>query len=223
MSTLAPLGPSRAQPRQPLSWRLQRWLSNWLPVALLALLALATTWLVRQTPLPEGPMGEPAARSKPDYTMSGFELQRFAADGSSQAWLRGDQLRHFPQGDRIEIDGLRLRAQAPDGGLLLAEAAKAAGPLDGSRLLLSGGVQVRRFAPGADPEQAAPLMQLSTASLLAENEGQRLSSRQPTEVVTPQSRIQAGGGFRYDHPKSRLDLSGPTQVTLPPRTLIKKP
>lgn len=218
MKLLAPLGPGRARERQPLSWRLQRWLSNWLPVALLALLAVFSTWLVKQTPLPEAPSGEPLERAKPDYEMRRFELQRFGAGGAARAWLQGDALRHYPQGDRLEIDGLRLRAQSEDGSWLLAEAARAEGPMDGSRLRLSGGVRVRRFAPGLDPdaEGAAPLMRLATAEMLVENEGQLLSSRSATEVLTPRSQMRVGG-FRYEHAKGQLRFSGPSQITFPPR------
>ena len=53
MTTLAPLGPSKVRERQPLIWRVQRWVSNWTPLALMALLALFSTWLVKQTPLPD--------------------------------------------------------------------------------------------------------------------------------------------------------------------------
>jgi lipopolysaccharide export system protein LptC len=218
MTTLAPLGPSKVRERQPLIWRVQRWVSNWTPLVLMALLALFSTWLVKQTPLPEAPRGELLARGKPDYEMRGFELQRFAATGGSRAWLRGDVLRHYPQGDRIEILGLRLRAQAEDGSWLLAEAAQAEGPLDGSLLQLRGGVVVRRYATGVDPDAAGatPLMRMTTAELQVEDRGERLSSRSPTEVLTPRSQMKVAG-FRYEHAKNLLRFSGPSQITLPPR------
>lgn len=217
-SVLAPLGPAKVRERQPFIWRVQRWVSNWTPLALMALLALFTTWLVRQTPLPEAPRGELLQRVKPDYEMRGFELQRFGTDGGSRAWLRGDVLRHYPQGDRIEIDGLRMRARAEDGSWLLAEAAQAEGPLDGSLLTLKGGVLVRRYAPGVDPDAAtaAPLMRLATAELRVEERGERLSSRSATEVLTPQSQMKVAG-FRYEHSKNLLRFSGPSQITIPPR------
>lgn len=219
MKALAPLGPSSAPAarpqRQPLSWRLQRWISNWLPLALLALLAVFTTWLVKLTPVAGGPTGEAAPRTKPDYEMRGFELQRFAAGGATEAWLRGDALRHYPDGDRIEIDRLRLRAVAEDGSLLLAEAASAAGPLNGSQLRLSGGVLVRRFAAGADPETATPLMQVKTAELLAERNGQVISSRSPAQVISRGSTMDVRG-FRYEHSSGQLRFSGPSRIVLQP-------
>lgn len=216
MKRLAPLGPGGTRaPRQPLSWRLQRWISNWLPLALLALLAVFTTWLVKLTPVPGGPTGELVPRSKPDYEMRGFELQRFAPGGATEAWLRGDALRHYPEGDRIEIDRLRLRAVAEDGSVLLAEAASSSGPLSGSQLTLSGGVLVRRYAPGAEPETATPLMQLKTDELLAERNGQVLSTRSAAQVISRGS-VMDVHGFRYEHAKGLLRFGGPSRIVLQP-------
>lgn len=223
MNVLAPLGPGRVRERQPLLWRLQRWISNWLPLALMAVLALATTWLVKQTPMPDGAGGRVVDSAKPDYEMRRFELQRFGADGATRALLTGEVMRHYPSGDRLEMEGLRLRAQAQDGSWLMADAARASGPMDGSLLQLSGGVTVRRYAPGVEPDGVAPpLMQLRTAEMRVEAQGQRLSSRSATEVITPRSQMQMAG-FRYDHGKNLLQFNGPSQISVPPRALPSRP
>jgi lipopolysaccharide export system protein LptC len=220
VSALAPLGPGergRVRLRQPWVWRLQQTLGNYLPLALMALLAAYTTWLVRQTPSAEGPVAQRAVRSTPDYEMRGFELQRFAAGGESQAWLRGAALRHYPDDDRIEVDGVELRLQDPQRGWLLAQAQRALGPESGEWLRLSGEVRVRRYAAGADPARGdAPLMELRTRELLAERDAQRLSATTPTEVSTPRLRARVAG-FRYAHGKDRLDFDGPSRFEIPPR------
>jgi lipopolysaccharide export system protein LptC len=217
-SILAPLADAargRARLRQPLVWRLQQWISNYLPLALMALLAVFTTWLVRQAPSSEGPMVDRPARSTPDYQMRGFELQRFAAGGAARAWLNGDALRHFPGDDRIEIDGVRLRLVGEDGALLLAESASGVGPQSGEWLRLKGEVRVRRFAPGADPARDKPLLELRTQELLAERDGERLSSREATAMSTP--RLQARvAGFRYTHGNGQFQFDGPSRFELPP-------
>lgn len=216
---LAPLdaaGGAR-RPRQPFIWRLQQWLSNYLPLALMALLAAFTTWLVRQAPSAEGPVQERALRSTPDYQMRGFELQRFGADGHTSAWLRGEALRHYPVDDRVEFDRIQLRLRDAQGAWLLAEAQSAVGPEQGDWLRLRGGVVVRRFAPGADPTSSPPLMELRTPELLAERDGRRLSSRSPTQISTPRSRAEVAG-FRYEHGSGRLQFDGPSRFELPAAT-----
>jgi lipopolysaccharide export system protein LptC len=215
-STLAPLPTAPKRQRQPLAWRLHRWASNYLPLLVLGLMALATTWLVRQSPLPDGPTEDLPPRTKPDYEMRGFELQRFAKDAAGHGWLRGDVLRHFPDGDRLEIEGLRLRLQGQDGSWLLLESDHAQGPQDGSRLVLRGNVKVRRFAPNTQPDVDPPMLTLTTAELLALDEGRELSSGVATQVLTSSSRLQLSN-FRYRHDDGSLRFTGPSKAELNPR------
>ncbi len=223
MKVLAPLSAAArgsVRQRQPLSWRLQQWLASYLPLALMALLAVFTAWLVKQAPGSDGPQVPVAPRSTPDYEMRGFELQRFGADGRTQAWLRGDALRHYPDDDRIEFERIRLELQGEDGSWLHAESRSAVGPQDGSRLRMSGLVLVRRYAPGADPASSLPIMELQTTELLAERDGRRLSSRAATEVKTPSATLQVSG-FVYEHGSGQLHFSGPSKTVLQPG--LRKP
>lgn len=201
------------RPRQPLVWRLQQWLANWLPLALMALLAVYTGWLFKETPSADVPLAELAARNKPDYEMHGFELQRFRDDGRTQAWLRGEALRHYPVDDRIEVDQVRLELQGEDGSWLRVEADRGVGPQDGSQMRLTGHVRVRRFAPDADPDTSPPLVELLTTELLAERDGQRLSSRAPSTAITDTARLQSSG-FQYSHASGLLQFSGPSRTVL---------
>jgi lipopolysaccharide export system protein LptC len=196
--------------RQPFIWRLQAWLANYLPLALMALLALFSFWLLRQTPVPGGPTEERPLRHVPDYEMRGFELQRFLPDGSRQARLYGAVLRHYPDTDSIEIERLQLHLVADDGRLVLAEAERAQGPAQGETLNLEGKVRVRRFALGVDPASAAPEMELRTEALTARIKERRLLSRRPTELVAPGLQLQARG-LDYHHASGQLLLQGPTR------------
>ncbi len=216
MKTLAPLsGAARGsvKQRQPWGWRLQQWLMNYLPLALMALLALFTAWLVKQSPPSDGPQVAVAPRSTPDYEMRGFELQRFGPDGRTQAWLRGEALRHYPDDDRIEFERIRVELQGDDGSWLHAESREAVGPQDGSRLRMSGLVLVRRYAPGADPATALPVMELQTTELVAERDGRRLSSRAATQIKTPSATVQVSG-FDYEHGSGLLRFQGPSRTVL---------
>lgn len=215
---LAPLSAAaagKARQRQPFIWRLQQWLSNYLPLAIMALLALFTTWLLRQAPSADVPTEGVPLRDAPDYEMRGFELQRFNADGATQAWLRGDRLRHYPIDDRVLIDRIRLEARHEDGSLLVAEALTAEGPQDGSELQMKGDVRVRRFAPGADAARSAPILELQTQQLLVERDGRRISSKQPSVALSPGQRMEVAG-FTYTHGTGALTFKGPTRIELAP-------
>mgnify|MGYP003525128348 CR=1 FL=1 len=119
-SLLQPLDPLPAsgpqnpppRPRQPFWWHLGQFISAYLPLILMALLALATWWLVRNTPRPDEPREAAPLRHEPDYTMQGFTLQRFAADGALRVQVQGAQMRHYPDTDTLEIDEPMIRSTA---------------------------------------------------------------------------------------------------------------
>ena len=90
--------------------RLRDTLSSYLPLLLMAALALGTWWLVKNTPGAPPARSADVARGVPDYSMRRFEVQRFAPDGRLTARLEGKELRHYPESDRIEVDELRLQA-----------------------------------------------------------------------------------------------------------------
>lgn len=143
-------GPQNRPPRvrQPLWWRLGQWVSAYLPLVLMGLLALATWWLVQNTPrLPEA--GEKAApRHEPDYLMQGFTMQRYAADGRLRVQVRGTQMRHYPDTDTLEIDGVTIRALGQDGRVTVATARRAVANGDATELQLLGQARVVQDAEG---------------------------------------------------------------------------
>lgn len=222
-STLAlpPLPPASGRPhprRDAWLWRVQSWLSHYLPLAFLALGALFTTWLLRQTPPVSGPTIERPQRTAPDYTMSNFELLRYLPSGRQQAWLRGQTLRHYPHNDQIQVEHLVLRWVDDSGQLLVAEAQRGSGHAQGDRLMLEGAVRVRRYASeAAGDQQTAPEWELRTEALEAWGPEQRLFSAQASRLETPRLQLQARG-FAYQHRKGQLQFHGPSHTELkPPR------
>lgn len=214
---LAPLSDAargRVRQRQPFVWRLQGWLSNYLPLGVMALLAALTLWLVRVTPLPQGPTAAVAPRHKPDFEMKGFEMQRFGADGAPQAWLRGEAMRHYPDTDMLEFDSVQVRAQNADGDWLLLQAQQGKGPRDGSVLWLSGGVTLTQEKPQAQ----APALRLSTPALELHLDDQRARSRDNTRVEQGPRQSLRVQGFDYEHASGRLRFGGPSRTEILPRT-----
>ena len=207
------LGPAAdAPPRTPTPWqlRLRDALSSYLPLLLMALLALATWWLVKNSPRPEAARPVAAVSSEPDYTMSQFAVERFDASGRLKLRIEGAQLRHFPDTDRIEIEGAQIRAYAPDGRVTLATAKRALGNGDGSEIQLLGGAEVT-----AQDGSGVPLVmkgEFLHAFLITE----RVKTHLPVSVRQGGSEFRAAG-LEYDHAARRLDLKGPLRAVLSPR------
>ena len=120
--------------------------SAYLPLLLMALLALGTWWLVKNTPLFETERAQAPLRHEPDYTMAQFTVQRFAPNGAMRVQIEGDLMRHYPDTDTLEIDNPRIRALAPDGRVTVATARTALSNGDGSEVQLRGGAHVVRAA-----------------------------------------------------------------------------
>lgn len=207
------LGPARgAKPRPRLPWhlRLRDVLSAYLPLLLMALLALASWWLVKNSPRPVAAPEERPVSNEPDYTMSGFALERFGADGRLRLRIEGARMRHLPASDRIEIDDVRIHAVADDGRITQAHARQAKGNGDGSEVQLLGGAEVT-----SDDGAGAPLLMRSEflhAFLVTE----RVRSHLPVTVRLGANTWRAGG-LDYDHATRRLELAGPMRAELLPR------
>lgn len=220
-STLAPLSGAahgRKRQRQPLAWRVQAWLSHYLPLLVLALLAAGTGWLVKQSPSPDGPTVPIPPRHKPDYEMTGFELQRFDASGQVQAWVRGEALRHYPDTDRIEIDGVTVRTRNAAGQWLTVQAKQAEGPRDGSSLHLTGQVRLQRLQRSEEGGDVPADLSLVTDTLELLIDARQARTTAIAQVRTGGGARMTVNGFQYDHTNGQLRFGGPSRTELPPRS-----
>ena len=204
--------PAGTAPRARMPWhlRLRDTLSSYLPLLLMAALALATWWLVKNSPRLTVPAVERPISSEPDYTMTQFSLERFDATGRLKVRIEGDRLRHFPDTDRVEIDQARIQAFAQDGRVTLATAARALGNGDASELQLMGGAEVT-----AQDVAGQPLVmrgEFLHAFLVTE----RVQSHLPVLVSQGGTSLQAAA-MDYDNATRRLDLKGPIRAVLAPR------
>jgi len=204
-------GPAPA--RLPWHQRLSDLVAGYLPLLLMALIALGTWWLVRQTPLREPPAAVVALPGEPDYTMQRFALRRFGADGQLRLQLEGRELRHYAQGDLIEVVDARLQARADDGARVRARAQRASADADGRQVDLHGDVQVvltpaQRAEGAADTELHGEFVQVLV-------EARRLRSDRPVTLVQGRNRIDAAG-LDYDQRSRQMVLAGPLRATLLP-------
>ena len=196
--------------RAPWSVRLLNTASAYLPLLLMAALALGTWWLVKNTPLFDGATEAAPLRHEPDYTMTQFLVQRFAADGALRVQIEGDAMRHFPDTDTLEVDNPRIRAIGDDGRVTRATARLAVSNRDGSEVQLTGGAHVAREAT---PNDAAIDFRGEFLHYFAPTE--RVRSHLPVVVTQGGNEIRADA-MSYDNLARLLDLKGRVRAVLAP-------
>ncbi len=200
-----PQNPPR-RPRQPFWWRVGQFVSAYLPLILMALLALATWWLVRNTPRPDEPREAAPMRHEPDYSMQDFTLQRYAADGALRIQVRGAQMRHFPDTDTLEIDDAVIRATGPDGGVTVASARRAISNGDGTQVQLQGGARVVREATAT-----AAAIEFESEFLHAFLDTERVKSHLPVQMRQGSSELRVAW-LEYDNLSRTANLGGPMRA-----------
>ena len=203
------VGAADVLPRPPWTARFLELAVSYLPLLLMALLALATWWLVKSTPVFED--GRPPAppRHEPDYTMTRFMVQRFAPDGSLRGQIEGDVLRHYPDTDTLEIDNVRIRAIAADGQVTRAQARMALANADGSEVQLRGGAHVLREGLAGEPP-----LEFRGEFLHAFLDTERVESPLPVTVTRGGARVQAEA-MEYDHSHRVVQLKGRVTASFP--------
>ena len=189
-------------------------LSIYLPVLLMGLLALGTSWLVRNAPQVQEPRPASAPRHEPDYVMKGFSIQSFDASGRLQSEVQGAVARHYPDTDTLEIDDVRLRSLSVDGRLVRATADRALSNADGSEVQLRGNAVVVREAP-AIQGKAPPRMEFRGEFLHAWPQLERVRSDQPVTLTRGKDRFTADS-MEYDNLEQVLQLRGRVRGVLVP-------
>jgi lipopolysaccharide export system protein LptC len=146
LTPLAPLAPRAAVATVSGPWTARLWSAavTYLPVLVMAMLAALTWWLVKNTPTPGDDGVAPAPRHVPDYEMERFALTTYSPDGATRSHIEGDRMRHFPDNDTVEIDGVRLRVEDQDGRITTASARSALSNGNGTQVRLIGDAHVVR-------------------------------------------------------------------------------
>ena len=189
--------------------------SIYLPVILMALAALGTWRLVRNTPAPGAPQAERAARHEPDYFMRDFSVKTFDAAGKLQSELVGDVARHYPDTDTLEIDQARMRSYDPQGRLTRASADRALSNADASEVQLLGDAIVIREAVNGPDGVAEPRMEFRSEFLQTFTRTERVKSHLPVVLTRGADRF-TGDAMDYDNLDRILLLDGRVRGMLAP-------
>ncbi len=200
-----------ARPPRSLWQRLWESVSIYLPVLLMGLLAMGTYWLVKNTPLLEAPEPQRPLSHDPDYTMSRFAVRSFDPAGRLKTELFGQEGRHYPDTDTLEIDQVRMRSFSPQGQLTTANAARAVSNGDGSEVQLFGNAVVVREAG----VKGSPPTRFEGEFLHAFVATERLVSSKPVTLTRGADRFTADS-LQYDHTERVAELQGRVRGVLTP-------
>ncbi|WP_374675299.1 LPS export ABC transporter periplasmic protein LptC [Ideonella sp.] len=195
--------------REAWSVRLRQGLGTYLPLMLMCLLAVATWWLVRYAPRPAAETAPAVVRHVPDYTAQRAVLQRFNAQGRLVAQVEGEQVRHFPDTDEVEVDTVRVSATAEDGRRTEATARQAVAAGDQSVYRLEG--QARVVSTAADGRTV--VIEGEQLQLLATQ--RRVRADRPVVVRQGGSAVMADR-LLFDEATQTLTLSGRVRAVLQP-------
>lgn len=197
---------------QPWHWRMWELVSAYLPLLLMALLALGTWWLVKNTPSASRELPAVPLKHEPDYEMRNFSVQRFAAQGPLKAQIEGDALRHFPDTDTVEIDNVRVRAVGADGRITYASARRGIANGAGTEVQLVGGAQV---VSEATPRE--PAIDFRGEFLHAFLDTERVRSHLPVTLIHGETRVVAEG-MEYSHLDRLIRFTGRMRASFMPKS-----
>jgi lipopolysaccharide export system protein LptC len=192
-------------------------LSMYLPVALMALLALGTYWLVRNAPSMITPEAARPVQHDPDYFMHDFSVKTFDAAGKLKSEIQGDQARHYPDTDTLEIDKARIRSLDAQGNVTLSTANRALSNADGSEVQLFGNAIVVRESIKDASGRVLPRLELRSEFLHAYSNVERVRTHLPVVMTRGNDRF-TGDRMDYDNLDRILQLEGRVRGLVTGRT-----
>jgi lipopolysaccharide export system protein LptC len=188
----------------------------YMPLVLMGVLALGTYWLARNNPVIGTPGSSPAVTHEIDYFMQKFSVRTFDENGRLKSEVFGDQGRHFPDTDILEIDQARVRSLRPDGSVTVATGKRAYSNGDASEVQLVGNALVVREAGRDATGKSYPRLEFRGEFLHAFLNEERVTSNKPV-VLTRGGDQFTGNEFDYDNLGQVANLRGRVRGVLTPR------
>jgi lipopolysaccharide export system protein LptC len=191
-------------------------MSVYLPVILMGVIALGTYWLARNTPTLGPEQAKAAETHDPDQFMRRFSVKSFDASGRLKTELHGEEARHYPDTDTLEVDQPRLRSINERGIVTVATGKMAVSNADGSEVQLMGDAVVTR-APYTDAAgRATPRLEIRGEYLHLYVNTERVTSNKPVEIMRGTDRL-SGEGLAFDNVTQQLDMQGRVRAQIQPR------
>jgi lipopolysaccharide export system protein LptC len=146
--------------------------------------------------------------------MRDFSVRSFAPDGRLRTEVFGQEGRHRPDTDSIEIDQARVRTVDETGAETNASANRINSNSDNNQFDLTGNAVVVRLGAAA-PGQVVTPVRFESEFLRVYTEPTRLFSDQPVVIVRGTDRI-AAKGLEYSGEQEQVVFQGRVKVELLP-------
>ena len=192
-------------------------LSLYLPLAMMALLAVGTYWLVRNTPAAYEAEAARPVNHEIDYFMRRATVKTFDDTGRLKTEIFGTEARHFQDTETLEIDQARMRSTSPEGRLTTATANRALSNDAGSEVQLIGNAVVVREPIQNSDGSWLPRLEFRGEFLHVFMNEDRVKSHLPV-VLKRGSDEFSGDTFAYSNLDQVADLKGRVKGRLVTRT-----
>ena len=212
----------RALPVLPWRQLLSLWdrASIYLPLVLMAALALGTYWLVRNSPQPGSAAQAKSSGHEIDYFMRKFTVKSFDEKGQLKSEVSGAEARHFADTDTLEIDQARIHSLSDKGRTVISTSNRALSNSDASEVQLSGNARVVREAAAGVNGQAVPRLEFRGEFLHAFVNEERVTSHLPVVLIRGGDQFTADT-FSYSSLDGVADLKGRVRAQLMPGSAAK--
>lgn len=192
-------------------------LAVYLPIVLMGVMAMATYWLVRNTPMMGEVELEAAPRHVPDYFMRDFSVKVFDAQGKLKSEIVGTEGRHYPDTDTLEIDQIRVRTFNADGRLTTAQGKRGLINSDGSEAQLFDKAVIVREATLTGQGVVLPRSELRSEFLHLFANTENVRTHLPVELIRGDRDRFTADRMAYDNLDSVLQLNGRVRGTIAAR------
>ncbi len=193
--------------------------SIYLPIILMAVLALGTYWLVRNTPSLQQDTPDAQLVHEPDYFMRKFSVKTYDESGRLKSELRGVEARHYPDTDTIEIDQAHIRSISPEGLVTVSTANRALSNADGSEVQLFGNAIVVREASKTPSGGISPRLEFRSEFLHAFMNTEQVRSNKPVTLIRGADQF-VGDAMDYNNLDRVLQLNGRVKGVLNARPAV---
>jgi lipopolysaccharide export system protein LptC len=200
----------------PVIRRLLGSITLYLPMVLMGLLALGSWWLARNTPGVAAIAADKEVRREPDYFLTQFSIKNFDPQGMLMSEVLGNQAKHFPVTNILEIDGARFRSSR---GTLstTGRGDRAYTNGDGSEVQLVGNAVVVREAGKDALGKETPRVEFRGDFLHAFVRTEELKSHKPVTVLRGADEF-SGDAMLYNKIEGIVQLDGRVRVRLESKT-----
>lgn len=188
----------------------------YLPLILMAALALGTYWLVRSAPKLLEPAAKEAPTHEPDFFMRSFVVKNFLPNGELSSELFGKEGRHYPDTDTLEVDDVRWRAISEEGLVTHGSAKRGLSNGDGSEIQLFGDAVIVRDAAKTADGKLVPRLEFRGEFLHAFLDTERVKSHKPVTLIRGTDKFTADS-LDYDSGTGVANLQGRVHGVLMPR------